>query len=374
MNFRILKVGTIVLFLGVTLIFTLTETCEAADGENTFYVGGSELGNYSTIQDAIDNASEGVKIFVYNGTYYENIVVNKSVYLKGENKDFTIIDGNLTGNVIHVTANTVMITGFTIQHSGEVFPNAGINISSNNNAISENSMMNNFYGMTLFHANDNVISDNTIANDDHCGIYMSASSNNRITRNAIQYHQFNGIGMYDASDSNTITENTLTNNEFCGINIRISSDNTITGNTLSDNNIGIHVPLETYNNHISDNSFSNNKNDIETESSMPIFELIIAIIVVTVLSAFVIFWREKSKKEISTTKESKHTLDARGNPCPIPLIMTKKKIAKMKKGEILEIITDDIVAKENIERFGKEKFELVRIDKKGELYKIYIKK
>ena len=51
-----------------------------------------------------------------------------------------------------------------------------------------------------------------------------------------------------------------------------------------------------------------------------------------------------------------------------------KKIAKIKKGEVLEILTADVVAKENIERFGIEKHELIRIDKKGELFKIFIKK
>ena len=54
--------------------------------------------------------------------------------------------------------------------------------------------------------------------------------------------------------------------------------------------------------------------------------------------------------------------------------MTKKKITKMKKGEILEIITTDFVAKENLERLGKEKYELIRIDKEGKIFKIYIKK
>lgn len=32
------------------------------------YVGGSGPGNYSKIQDAIDDASKGDTVFVYNGT------------------------------------------------------------------------------------------------------------------------------------------------------------------------------------------------------------------------------------------------------------------------------------------------------------------
>jgi tRNA 2-thiouridine synthesizing protein A len=67
-------------------------------------------------------------------------------------------------------------------------------------------------------------------------------------------------------------------------------------------------------------------------------------------------------------------MDVRGKLCPVPLIMTKKKIAQMKKGEVLEVITESIVSKENIERFGREKYELIGVDEEDEIFKIYIKK
>ncbi len=53
----------------------------------TLYVGGTGAGNYSTIQSAIDAASSGDTVFVYNGIYYENVVLNKDdINLIGENK------------------------------------------------------------------------------------------------------------------------------------------------------------------------------------------------------------------------------------------------------------------------------------------------
>lgn len=69
-----------------------------------------------------------------------------------------------------------------------------------------------------------------------------------------------------------------------------------------------------------------------------------------------------------------HVLDVRGRLCPIPLIMTKKKFAKIKKGEILEILTEEFVSKENIERFGEKKKGLLGINKEGNVFKIQIKK
>jgi tRNA 2-thiouridine synthesizing protein A len=109
-------------------------------------------------------------------------------------------------------------------------------------------------------------------------------------------------------------------------------------------------------------------------AGFPLFEFIIVVISLVFMTGFIVFWRERKEKKIHRSKETKHTLDARGNPCPIPLIMTKKKLNKMTKGEILEITTTDIVAKENIERYAIDKYELIRIDKKGGHFKIFIKK
>ena len=67
------------------------------------YVGGSGPGNYTRIQSAIDYAFDGDTVFVYDDSspYYENIEVKKSVYLIGENKDTTIINGG--GNLQVIT-------------------------------------------------------------------------------------------------------------------------------------------------------------------------------------------------------------------------------------------------------------------------------
>jgi len=63
------------------------------DNGRTLYVGGSGPGNYTSIQDAINDASDGDTIFVFNGTYYENVIIDKSVKLVGENRNTTVIDG-----------------------------------------------------------------------------------------------------------------------------------------------------------------------------------------------------------------------------------------------------------------------------------------
>ena len=67
---------------------------------------------------------------MYSGTYYENVVVNKSINIIGEDRNTTIIDGVGSGNGVNVTADYVTISGFTVQNSGSDWPDAGIKLES----------------------------------------------------------------------------------------------------------------------------------------------------------------------------------------------------------------------------------------------------
>ena len=60
--------------------------------------------DFSTIQEAINAASDGDIIFVRNGTYYENVVVNKAVSLIGQDSNKTIVDGNGGFSAVSITA------------------------------------------------------------------------------------------------------------------------------------------------------------------------------------------------------------------------------------------------------------------------------
>jgi len=250
------------------------------------YVGSTGLGNYSTIQQGIDQANDGDTVFVYNGTYYENIVIDKTLSLIGEDNTTTFINGRDVGNVIKINADGVAIKGFTIQHGGLTYPLAGINCSSDHNTISENSIIFNFYGIILYRSSNNKITENIIQNNYNCGIYLSQSTHNIIENNIIQQHTYSGIGMYDSSDNNTIQRNTLRNNNYCGVNIRISSFNIVRENIFADNNIGIHIP--TLENTVEANSFFNNNQDIDAELLTPGYTLIMVVFAL----AFVLYWRQ----------------------------------------------------------------------------------
>ena len=245
----------------------INTTALAIESDLIYDISVAEDGNITSIQTAIDAAEKNDIIFVENGIYYENIVIDKAITIIGENNTKTIIDGRNAGNVIKINVENVTIKKITIQNSGIYFPNAGINLSSSHATIEESILKNNFYGMTLYNAQKNTIQNNTIQNNDNCGIYLSHSSNNNFFNNTISNQKYNGFGLYDESNKNIIINNSLKENGYCAVNIRISSMNVVIGNNISDNNIGIHIP--SMENKISNNSFSNNYKNYDKEISLP---------------------------------------------------------------------------------------------------------
>jgi len=91
MKRKYLAVGIILLFAGASIIPTTAQNGEKPSLQTSsghwLYVGGSGPGNYTRIQDAIDNASSGDTVFVYDESspYNESIWINKSVKVLGEN-------------------------------------------------------------------------------------------------------------------------------------------------------------------------------------------------------------------------------------------------------------------------------------------------
>jgi len=98
--------------------------------------------DYPTIQEAVDNAVNGFRIFVRTGVYFENIIINKSIMLKGENNQTTIIDGMGISDVMTVNGERISIDGFTVCNAtaSSIYDDfrAGIRITCSNNIIRNN--------------------------------------------------------------------------------------------------------------------------------------------------------------------------------------------------------------------------------------------
>ena len=105
-----------ILFLGVafsslTQGIVIEKSNQLISDGNTLYVGGIGPNNYTNIQDAIDDAVDGDTVFVYDdkSPYNENIVVNKSINLYGENQETTIIDSTSWREIVSISADLVNI-------------------------------------------------------------------------------------------------------------------------------------------------------------------------------------------------------------------------------------------------------------------------
>jgi len=151
------------------------------------------------IQNAINSAQSGDTIIVHAGTYYEHVVVNKTVSLIGENIT-AVIDGNGTGDVIHITTEHVNVTGFTIRNGTN-----GIFIQksekSDYNIINGNIVTDNLYGIHLYSIScpcdlrhDNIIINNIIKNNDK-GIFLGRAEDNVIYHNSFM-NNTQQVGIY----------------------------------------------------------------------------------------------------------------------------------------------------------------------------------
>lgn len=285
--FRCGSLITIFFIVGLSLlnIFFTTETCKAKE-ENILYVGGNELGNYSTIQDAINNSNDNDTVYVYDGKYYENIVINKSINLMGSNKNSVSIFGNGKLYAILVKSSWVNISGFTIKN-GEV----GICILEYSfNNISENIIENNVEGLHLDNSSNNKITKNIIKNKGkESAIICYDSCNNLILENMFVD---NLVSLYLGrwSDNNMISNNSITDYSF-GIRMDFSFNNVIQKNLIETGGRGVYLTNSKYNNItynniynntycgiyidnlkdnvISPNNFTNNYNDIREIATPP---------------------------------------------------------------------------------------------------------
>ncbi len=237
---------------------------------NMLYVGGSGGGNYSTIQEAINDATIGDIVFVFDDSspYQENIRINKQIYVIGENRDTTTING-VSGqdHAVRISSKNAEINGFTIigasgdQDGIAVYPlmeeilitnniikdsSYGIFLQATSTRItvSDNIISNNeFEGILLQESDRNIISGNTIIGNGDFGISLETISNqNEILDNIVE-DNFAGIQIAGGSSQNTISGNQVLNNERDGIKIEgvITTTNEIFGNNITGNNAGMKV-------------------------------------------------------------------------------------------------------------------------------------
>lgn len=250
--------------------------------------------DYPTIQEAINKAKFGDSLIVRAGTYFENIIIRKSITLIGEDSSRTVIDGN-GGITLYVAYSNVKITGFTVQNGS-----FGIYIDRTYNVdIVGNTITRNIYGVEIYSSShitmksnriyDNLYNfalDSDVESPKH--FMHDIDPSNTVDGKPIYYliYQFNtevpqnagfvalinssrvvvkdldlknnGVGVLLMHTDNSIIQNvSITNMASKGILLSYSSNNTVVGNRLNYSSYGIFISKETNNNKIIKNVVAN---------------------------------------------------------------------------------------------------------------------
>jgi len=224
-----------------------------------------------TIQEGVDNASAGDTVYVYNGTYYEHVTVNKQVDLVGEDKENVIVDGSGVDSVFYMVADYASISIFTVTN-GRI----GIYIEqSSNNNFSNIVCYNHFwvgfniyestYGNYLncevydcfaqgirlwYQVNYNNFIDCNSYNNGHQSIFSYQSSYNNFIN--CSSHDNSGDGIYlDRSPDNNLTNCKSYQNDGWGLNLASAFNSILRNNQIYNNKYAImatgHQDIDTSN-------------------------------------------------------------------------------------------------------------------------------
>jgi len=224
-------------------------------------------GDYTTIQEAVDNALEGSIVYVKKGSYSEIINIKKELILIGENKVNTVINPISEKNkyAIRLGAPGSIIRNFSITNGAPGLYTTCIRISASKTEIqncniydtpvgiaswSSDGIINNckfwgcedegiaLIGNSLSNCNRNKIT-NCIFFENCDGIELQYSSNNTISHCEFYGNTHTGIDAITSSNNNnTISNCKIHDNEVHGIYLSASSDNKILDCSISENNDG----------------------------------------------------------------------------------------------------------------------------------------
>ena len=214
--------------LGILVVLALVFSLAAIGLPSSVLADPAELHvgpgqTYSSIQNAVNNASEYDTIIVHdtgaNPDYKENVDVNidhLTIEVAGI-EDVIVEAANSNDHVFEIIADYIDISGFTV-----------IGATGSNKA-----------GVYLASGTDNCVISHINANNNKNGIYLDSSSNNTLTGNTTNSNADDGIRIGNSSNNNFITNNTMNSNTDDGIILYFSSENTVEHNNMSDNKHGI---------------------------------------------------------------------------------------------------------------------------------------
>ena len=173
---------------------------------------GWGMDHFSSIQNAIDNASANDTIKVYPGFYRENIIINKPLKLIDDPENYTnaVIDAN--GSIgITIESSNVLVENCTIYNGSIGIYAHNDSFTLHNITINNCKIYNCTYedgaGIKFYEVNESNITNCSIYNNSGYGVWLINSSNNSVENNSINNcsYEINLI----SSNNNYVCNNTI---------------------------------------------------------------------------------------------------------------------------------------------------------------------
>jgi parallel beta-helix repeat protein len=228
-------------------------------GASALLVDSKGTGDFSKIQDAIDASEAGGEIIVLNGTYRENLVVDRPITLRGDGKP-VIAGGNSSAPLITINASGVVLDGFVFSGCvDERYDSGAVLVLSDESTIVNNTVSGSSgHGIHMLNSKNHLISGNLIHDNSKAGIQFSGANYSRIAANDIRQ---NGYGIFiDRSEQNRISDSDVWDNRGDGIVISATSMSEFINNSIHNNSENGIYHVDSDNNIITGNRIRDCKN------------------------------------------------------------------------------------------------------------------
>lgn len=195
------------------------------------------IGPGESIQTAIDQADERTVICLAEGTWEENLVIRKSLTLRGVDRDKSILKG--------LKAHRPVIL---IESDAEIEVTVESLTIAKAIGSSVEWLLSDSHGLLLGGRAKATIEGNTIAENDNCGIFLRDSAQGIIKGNEITGNKFEAIFLKDLAQAN-VENNTIQENRGCAIYASLEATVTGASNHLKANGVDLcgNVPAFLYN-------------------------------------------------------------------------------------------------------------------------------
>lgn len=197
---------------------------------------------FMTVAQAIENATAGDTIQLFEGVFGEQVVIDRRITLIGNGSEVTTLVFGGNGDVVSVQADGVSISMLRIRGSGSGPGGGGIKLFAANTTIQDTIIEDHDMGVEVANgAEGTSINGNTFTGNE-VGILLNDVTNADIMGNSFSTHLGNAIASYGSS-GNTVSGNTFSLNQGVAV-IYLSSSpgNTLVNNTFG-NNSGFSLSL-----------------------------------------------------------------------------------------------------------------------------------